>query len=151
MTTHIEKALHSADALMKGGTSPLQAAEYEQAMLDHAERQRAAGEDSATAFARLVKQRDPTVERLWAACDLARTYEHHGEVLRKRAANTPSADSRAQNVLRLAEANVDACVKMNQRPGESVEQTTARLANDRDPTFAKVYEALVQTRHYVAG
>jgi methylthioribose-1-phosphate isomerase len=146
MTHTIEKALHSADALLKGGTSPLRAVEYEQAMMDHADRQRAAGEDSAAAFARLVKSRDATVELLWAAADLARTFEHHGDVLRKR-----GVDDRAQHVLRLAEANLDTCVKMNQQPGESVEQTTARLARDGDATFSKVYSALVETRRLVAG
>ncbi len=152
-TITITKAVQAADAFTKGVGEPptLRSQDFEDAMFALAAQRRAPGEDDATAFARLTKDRDPDIEVLWAASALKRVHEHHGEVLRKRASNTPSADSRAQHVLRLAEANVDACVKMNQRPGESVEQATARLAGDRDATFAKVYEALVLTRRYVAG
>lgn len=150
MSTTIEKALHSADALLKGGTSPLRAAEYEQAMMDHADRQREAGESSAAAFARLVKQRDPTVERLWAACDLARTYEHHGAVLAKQRATAATPSGVAAGIAATAAENLDTYVALNKRASESTEAAYARLAVE-DARFASLYSMLDQCRRLAAG
>ena len=112
-------------------------------MLAHADLQRAAGESSAGAFARLVKERDPTVERLWAACDLARTYEHHGDTLREQRAT-------AAELLNEAASNLEKFVSLSKRADESTEAAYARLWRE-DSQFSSLYGTYDRCRRFAAS
>lgn len=152
-TITIRAAVHAADAFTKGaGDAPaLRSQDFEDAMMALADSRRTAGEDTASAFARLTKARDPDIEVLWAAAALKRVHEYHGDVLRKRAANTPAAGDQVQAVLKTAAQNLDDYAAMQKRAGESIEAVYGRLARDGDARFSELYRAWDESRRFAAG
>lgn len=142
-TNTITKALADAEHFMKTGERRGNSAEYEQAMMAHAESQRRAGETAPAAFARLAREGDATVTKLWAAHDLAKAYETHPS-LRQR-------DPRVGNLFKNADDTLAGYVASQRAAGETEAATEARLSRAGDPTYEKLYGALQEARRYAAG
>jgi len=147
-----KKYLLAADFVLKGEPFSISSDELETAMLALAESQRAEGESSAAAFARLAHDRDSDVAKLYAAMDVRRVVERHAQVLAKRSTSPADAAnySKAGRAFANAEAALDAFVKSNTKPGESHAAATARLARE-DRRFGELYTALDQQRRLAVG
>ncbi len=152
-TITITKAVQAAEAFTKGVGEPptLRSQDFEDAMFALAAQRRAPGEDDATAFARLTKDRDPDIEVLWAAAALKRVHENHGEALRKRQAASPLSTDKARGVMKSAAKNLDDYVAMRKQAGEGIEAAYGRLARTGDAQFVDLYRALDEARRYAVG
>lgn len=119
--------LDSAESFVKSGTEPLFGPRrYEDAVLAQADRQRREGESVEKCLARLIQEKDPAVNALWAAANRSRA------LLAKRADDL-AREGAADRLSKKAdlEAQLDAYVRANQRP--------------EDGTFEKAYDRLLRT------
>lgn len=150
--TLIKRALLASEFILKGENFAIPSDDIETAMLALAESQRAEGESSAAAFARLAHDRDSDVAKLYAAMDVRRVVERHARVLAKRSTSPADAAnvSKAGRAYANAEAALDAFVKSNTKPGESHAAATARLARE-DSRFVELYSTLDQQRRLAVG
>lgn len=148
MTDTFKRALLAADFILKGENFVISSEELETSMLALAESRREPGESGPQAFARLARDRNSDVAKLFAAMDVRRVAERHAQVLAKRA-DAGNVSKAAHDYAR-AQSNLDEFVKQNQQAGESVENATARLARG-DAKFASLYAALTECRRLAAG
>ncbi|MBK8097623.1 MAG: hypothetical protein IPK26_10975 [Planctomycetes bacterium] len=142
----------AADFVLKGEPFSISSDELESSMIALADSQREAGESSAEAFARLARDRDSDVAKLYAAMDVRRVAERHAQVLARRSSSISDATnvSKAARTYADAERRLDDFIKQNTRPGESHSLATARLARE-DSRFVTLYSALDEARRLAVG
>lgn len=130
----MDNLITKAELVLKGQPIPgVRSHDFEEALMKYADGQRRDGESGPAAFVRLLNERDDTVTKLSRALDALRVAE-----------SLPNAEREAAKADLHATAGelMDDHVEKSRRDGESVEQATARLARDRDPTFTDLFTKL---------
>lgn len=150
--TDFKKYLLAAECVLKGRPFQISADELETAMFALSEAQREEGESSAEAFARLSRDSDGDVAKLYAAMDVRRVAERHAQVLARRSTSIVDASSisKAASEYAAADRRLDDFVKANTKPGETHAAATARLASE-DRRFGELYALLDQKRRLALG
>ena len=124
--TEFRKALGEAQRVLKGQQSVMTSDDFESAALDFAKSQRRPDESDASAFVRLLGDRDPIVTDLLEACDASRFNEtHRGRFLLKKATDD----------------QLDDYVRTQVRDGETFEKAYVRLMTEHDEEFSRLAKA----------
>ena len=130
--------LGDAQNVLKGAEPFYKRKDYEDAALDIAKTEAREGEDRATAFARLLDEKDERVERLFKAAETSDYFESTKKRRQVRKADRMDKREKALNLL-------NESARIYKRADETQEQAMARLLTE-DPAFQAAYEAYVDAQ-----
>ena len=134
MNEVITKALQGAVRILRGDTKPtVTLREVEDAMIALGTARKRAGETPAAAFSRLVADGDSDMVTLAKAAERLRI-----------AADTkaPTLKKQVRQLHAEAAERLDSFVSLAKNDGEDTAATYARLANEKHPTFLKLWRHL---------
>ena len=124
---------------VQGGSEPFyKRRDYEDAALDIAKTEAREGEDRATAFARLLDEKDERVDLLFKAAETSDYFESTKKRRQVRKADRMGKREKTLNLLKES-------ARIYKRANETQEQAMARLLNE-DPAFQAAYESYVEAQ-----